>query len=120
MKEDLASIKGRDEKGIVVEYVPKEKLYPAFGRCFRTTRTIWIRSDLPFPAQRFLYWHEMHHLTDTPEEGFFKVEWKANLSGIRHELWGAIVVIWLSVSSWDRWKLYIARIGQAITQGGQG
>jgi hypothetical protein len=95
----------------MVHYVPKSTLYPRFGFC-NEAGEIFIGDWLPKCAQEFLIDHEMRHLLDhtRPDiQDTFTKEERGNITGFRKHWKGALVVLWISVMSIDRWKYYIDR-----------
>ena len=86
--------------------VPKEKLYPAFGMADLETKTVYIREDMVDSiAFDFLLCHEKYHITSMIIPRLW-AEITANFhAGIRHPI-GFFVILWKSIFSLDRWKLY--------------
>jgi hypothetical protein len=89
-----------------ITYVPKEKLYPAFGICHKDG-LIEIREDLPWCVKDFLEVHELYHSTDT-ETIWWKREIKANWAGLKSHPVGFIVTACMSLAPY-RIKLYWQR-----------
>ena len=90
----------------MITYVPKEKLFPAFGMCYGDGR-IEIREDLPVIVRPFIEAHETYHSTDRATFWLWR-EMKANIyAGIRHPI-GLVATAAMSLSP-DRLKYYFSR-----------
>lgn len=86
-------------------YVPKDKIYPAFGACYKDR--IEIRDDLPQIVKDFLIVHELYHSTDT-EKTWWKRELKANWAGFKKHPVGFFIVLVMSLAPY-RLKFYCQR-----------
>jgi len=86
--------------------LPKKELYPAFGKANLLTKTIYIRDDMVNTmAYKFLVCHEKYHVTSMIRNRLW-AEITANCyAGIRHPI-GIIIILFKSIFSLDRWKLY--------------
>jgi len=91
-----------------ITYVPKEKIYPAFGMCYPDGR-IEIVEGLPECVTDFLISHEQHHLSDKPGAGLIKKELSANLAGFKAHPLGGLYILFRTVTSWDRLWWYWTR-----------
>lgn len=49
---------------MIVQYVDKSALSPAFGKADPYKQTAYVRNDLPKPVQEFVAAHELYHLRD--------------------------------------------------------
>ncbi len=89
-----------------IKYLPKQKLYPSFGRA--ENNTAYIRKDLPKPVKEFVKDHELYHLKDNANNWVIR-EIKANsYSALRHPL-GFIITIIMSLQLY-RLKFYLNKI----------
>jgi hypothetical protein len=91
-----------------VNYVSKNKLYPAFGKADPKKKKVYIRNDLPKIVKKFVKTHEVFHIRNNKPRQWFWEEIKANTyAGIKHPI-GFIVTILMSLQPY-RIKLYIQR-----------
>lgn len=87
-------------------YVSKSEIYPSFGLCY-ADGTIKIREDLPQCVKDFLVAHEIYHTTDK-ETIWWKRELKANWAGMKANMGGFIIAMFMSLSLY-RLKYYYQR-----------
>jgi len=88
-----------------IEYVKKEKLFPAFG--LAKNNMAYVREDLPKSVQAFILQHELYHLEDKAKNWIWR-EIKANLYGAFMPFIGFIYCCVLSLSR-DRLRHYYER-----------
>lgn len=98
-----------------VHFVPKEDLYPFFGRavggvdkekCYAV-----FREDLSPRVQRFVITHELYHLTDPYTWlGDRGREIRANIVPAMSDPIGFVACTLATIFSWDRFKLYLWRL----------
>ncbi len=97
-------------KGVMCEvhYVPKEKIYPAFG--YSQGNVAVVREDLPPRVKKFVEAHELYHCLDTATwGGWIGREIRANFfPGCRDPvgLWATILSTVFNV---DRLRFYVER-----------
>ena len=86
--------------------LPKKDLYPAFGKANLKTKIVYIREDMIGTlAYKFLVCHETYHITSMIRNRLWG-EITANCyAGIRHPI-GFIIILFKSIFSIDRWKIY--------------
>jgi hypothetical protein len=97
------------DRRIVIEYVAKEAIYPAFG--YGGGNKAVIREDLSPRIKRFVTAHEVYHCIDKARwGGWVGREIRANIiPGLKDPV-GLMTTIWATVSNIDRIKLYLKRI----------
>jgi hypothetical protein len=92
----------------MVNYIPKEALFPLFGKAMSSSSEIYIREDLPKITRPFLIAHETYHLSDKTKFWLYR-EIKANFfAGIKHPI-GFTIICFMSLSP-ARLKFYWERI----------
>jgi hypothetical protein len=92
---------------VKVIFVPKSKLYPAFGESDVKKQIAYVRNDLPKSVKNFVEIHEKYHLKDKSKNWIIR-EIKANLyAGVRRP-WGFVVTIFKSLAP-ERLGLYKKR-----------
>jgi hypothetical protein len=98
----------RNQK-IVVEFVSKESIYPAFG--YGGGNEVAVREDLSPRVKRFVKSHELYHCIDKAEwGGWIGREIRANIiPGLKDPI-GLMATVWASISDIDRIKFYLKRI----------
>ncbi|MCD4704893.1 hypothetical protein K8R66_02335 [bacterium] len=103
-KEEIINIDGEE---FIVRYVPKEKIYPAFG--YGGGREAIVRDDLSPRVKKFVKAHELYHCQDKSDfGGWIGGEIRANLiPGMKDPL-GLLATIKASLSK-DRIKFYLDR-----------
>ena len=96
-----------------VREVEKWELEPGqWGVCVRYKGVVIgfrILRTLPKCVKDFLTDHELHHATDTLEEGWIEREIEANWSSFCKHPIGAIVTLWLSIWNKERRGYYVRR-----------
>ena len=92
---------------VTLKFVPKEDLFPGFGKAFKSDRLILVRNDLPKIIQAFIILHEYFHLLDDRKMWIVR-ELKANLYAFFSPPIGGLVCIFMSLSP-TRLKFYINR-----------
>ena len=95
----------------MITYVSKSEIYPSFGLCF-PDGTIKIREDLPQCVKSFLVAHELYHTTDK-ETIWWKRELKANWAGMKVNMGGFIIAMFMSLSLY-RLKYYYQRLKKGV------
>jgi len=101
---------GRKMKSMMivkVDFVPKEKLYPAFGMCY-SDGNIEVRDDLPKIVKLFVLYHEFYHAGDRAKNWIWR-EIKANCYAFLKCPLGGILTLILSLHP-DRLKYYWSRL----------
>ena len=94
---------------IKIKWVEKHVIYPAFGYALPLERVVYIRKDLPKMTHKFVLTHEKYHVDDGAKWWVWR-EIKANAyAAVRHPI-GFLRIVWMSVSSFDRWVMYFKRI----------
>lgn len=114
-KKDIVSGQNKKEiivvggKSIVVEYVSKKTIYPAFG--YAGGSNVVIREDLSPRVKKFVRAHEVYHCIDEASwGGWIGREIRANIvPGLKDPV-GLVETIWATISDIDRIKLYLKRI----------
>lgn len=98
-----------DAQPYFVQYVPKDKIWPAFG--YAGGNTAVVREDLPLLVKRFVTAHELYHLSDKGKfGGWVGSEIRANLiPGLKDPI-GLAATIWATITDTDRIKFYVKRI----------
>ncbi len=102
-------------KKLKINYVPKTKIYPAFGEAWEKTQTINIRKDLPKAVQKFLIEHEKFHLKDWAHLNKNKKEYNWIIGELKAGFYGAIkhpfgfLICFLMSLSPSRLKFYWKR-----------
>jgi len=96
-------------KQILVKYVPKESIYPAFG--YGGGSGAIIREDLSPRVKRFVKSHELYHCIDKAKwGGWIGGEIRANvIPGLKDPI-GFASTAWATISDIDRIKFYLKRI----------
>jgi hypothetical protein len=102
---------------ITVKFVPKDKIYPAFGYLhysplsFGFPALMEVRDDLNRFEVSFLLVHEFGHMDDMKnKEGFIHKELESNFMGLFYPIIGAVLIAVKSLSPdrlkwyWKRWK----------------
>ena len=75
---------------------------------------MFVQEGLPKKVNEFVIEHEQYHITDMIAKWWVWREIKANCyAGIRHPV-GFFHTLYLTLSSWDRIKLYIKRSQDGI------
>ena len=99
-----------------ITYVPKSKIYPAFGDARETPPIIRVRKDLPKVVQKFVLEHEKYHLKDwqklsekDKEYNWIWGEIKAGFYGAIKHPFGFFVCVLMSLSP-ARLKFYLQRV----------
>ena len=91
-----------------VRFVPKSRLYPAFGFANLKLNRAYVRKDLPKIVQTFVKEHELFHLRDKAKFWLWR-EIKANIvTGIRHPI-GFLVTVIISLQPY-RLRLYFEKV----------
>lgn len=98
-----------------VFFVPREKLYPFFGRAVGGIREkrcyVEVREDLSPRVKRFVLKHELYHLTDEHTWlGDRGREIRANFVPAFRDPVGFVACVLATVFNWDRFKLYVYRL----------
>ena len=96
------------DKQYHVIYVPKIKIYPAFGNSYENVAT--VREDLPPRIRNFVEAHELYHCIDTATwGGWIGREVRANFfPGLKDPI-GLFATIFATIFNLDRIRLYIRR-----------
>jgi hypothetical protein len=91
-----------------VKYVPKEQIYPAFGRAGGNVAL--VRQDLSPRVRKFVRTHELYHCQDTATwGGEFGSEIRANIvPGLKDPL-GLAATVWKTITNKDRMRFYFKR-----------
>ena len=93
----------------IVEYVPREEIYPAFG--YGGGKRAVVRQDLSPRVKRFVRAHEIYHCQDQATwGGWFGRELRANVVPGLKDPFGLFVTVWATISDFDRIKFYLKRI----------
>jgi len=92
---------------VTLKFVPKEDLFPAFGKAFKKDNLIQVRTDLPKFVQAFVILHEYFHLLDERKMWVVR-ELKANLYAFFFPPIGGLICIFMSLSP-TRLKFYVNR-----------
>ncbi len=92
-----------------VEYVPKEKIYPAFG--YGGGDRVVVRQDLSPRVKMFVRAHELYHCQDRATwGGWLGREIRANVApGLKDPI-GLLATVWATISDIDRMKFYLNRL----------
>jgi len=98
-----------DGQAYRVEYVPKEKIYPAYG--YGGGKRAFVRQDLSSRVKNFVKAHELYHCRDRATwGGQLGRELRANMvPGLKDPL-GLLATVWRTITSVDRVKFYLKRI----------
>lgn len=101
-----------DYKQYVVDYVPKETIYPAYG--YNGAGHAVVREDLSPRVKQFVTAHELYHLGDTATwGGWIGRELRASIvSGFRDPI-GFGSTIFATVTDVDRIGFYLKRIRES-------
>ena len=99
---------GEDANQYLVQYVPKEAIYPAFG--YNGGGRAIIREDLPPRIKNFVQAHELYHLQDQATwGGWIGREVRANIvPGLKDPI-GLLATAWGSITDMDRLGFYLQR-----------
>lgn len=92
----------------IIDYVPPTQIYPCFGIAYPSQNKILISRDLSGRALQFVLDHELYHLQDASTSILWR-EIKANAYAGWKNPTGLILVIIMTVCSFDRLKLYLKR-----------
>ncbi|MEO8637714.1 MAG: hypothetical protein ABI430_02335 [Candidatus Taylorbacteria bacterium] len=96
-------------KQYIVEYVPKDAIYPGFGNSSGNIAT--VRKDLPPRVRNFVKAHELYHCQDEATwGGWIGREIRANLVPGLKDPAGLLATAWATLSDLDRIKFYLRRI----------
>jgi len=97
-----------DGNKYLVQYVPKEAIYPAFG--YNGSGRAIVREDLSPRIKQFVTAHELYHLQDTATwGGWLGRELRANIvPGISDPI-GLAATVWSSIFDIDRISFYLQR-----------
>lgn len=97
-------------KDITIKFLPKDAIFPAFGRYNYDTRTIEIRDGLTRFEQCSLLIHEFGHSDDLGDnEGFICKELESIVMSIFYPAIGTLLIAFKSLTP-DRLKWYWQRI----------
>jgi hypothetical protein len=88
-----------------VKFVPKNKLYPAFGEA--KNNIVYIRNDLPNSVKKFIKEHELYHLKDKSQNWIWR-EIKANIYGLFKHPFGFLLCVIMSLAPY-RLMFYFER-----------
>ena len=98
-----------------ISYVPKSRIYPAFGSAYETPPRILIREDLPLCLRDFVLEHEKCHITDWQrlekegkEYNWIIGEMRAGFFGAIKHPFGFLLSVIMSFSP-SRLKFYFKR-----------
>lgn len=87
--------------------VEKKALFPKFGHADVQNQIAYVRADLPESVKKFVFAHEIYHLSDKAKWWVWR-EIKANIAGaIKHPI-GFIYCVIKSLA-WYRLKFYYRR-----------
>lgn len=92
---------------VEIRYVPELPL-GLFGCIHLPTNTIFVADWLPESVQAFIVKHEVKHTTQIYRNEFLR-EIDANLYALWYYPIGGLRVLWMSLTSWRRLKLYWLR-----------
>ena len=92
----------------MIKYVPKQKLYPAFGDADIKKQAVYIRNDLPNSVKIFVKEHELYHLKDKTNNWILREITASVYAGLRHPL-GFLMTVIMSLQPY-RIKFYVQRI----------
>lgn len=97
------------DRQILVKYVAKEAIYPAFG--YGGNNRAFVREDLSPKVKKFVTAHEVYHCIDKAKwGGWVGREIRANVvPGLKDPI-GLVATIWATISNVDRIKFYLKRI----------
>ncbi len=89
---------------IKIKFLPKEDLYPFFGKAINNQNIIYIRDDLPKWIKMSVIVHEIYHLDDLSQNTFYR-EVKAIMAQLFMSFFGGIGCIVMSLTP-SRLKAY--------------
>jgi hypothetical protein len=106
-----ATLKNSSSK-YIVKYVPKENIYPYFGKAYPEfgNGTALVRSDLPKNVQDFVLRHEIYHLQDKTHKNIISREIHANLAPIPYSPMGFVETVFMTLTDKDRVNYYLKLI----------
>lgn len=102
-------------KRLKITYVPKSRIYPAFGDAYESPPKIIIRKDLPKAVKKYVLEHEKYHIKDwqrlTKEKKEYNWIWgeiKACFYGALKHPFGALLCGIMTLQPY-RLKFYFKR-----------
>ena len=105
----LASEDEGNGQSYVVDFVPKESIYPAYG--YNGAGHAIVREDLSPSVKRFVTAHELYHLGDTATwGGWIGRELRANIVPGMRDPEGLLATVASTVTDWDRIGFYMKRL----------
>ena len=97
------------KKQYIVEYVPREVIYPAYG--YNGSGRALVREDLPLRVKNFVTAHELYHLQDTATwGGWLGREFRANIVPGSKDPIGLAATIIKTITDSDRIGFYLNRL----------
>lgn len=113
MQKNLSEYIIEGDKQCIVKYVPKERIYPAFG--YAIGNEALVRQDLSYKTKRFVRSHELYHCFDQATwGGWVGREMRANIMAGFKDPIGFLSTAWETISDIDRVKFYIQRVKEGF------
>lgn len=94
------------------EEMIKQNGQPYFGFSIPKLKIVYMRMDIPSAVYESVLAHEMQHIKDNAfsDGQVWHWEFRAWVAGFRGNWRGFLQAVWLSLTDWERIKLYLLRI----------